>query len=334
MFCAPMTRIICFTEAGGPEVLRFEDVQIAAPSTGEVRIKVNALGVNRAEAMWRADEYIEPVVFPARLGYEAVGRIDAVGEGVEGLKVGDLVNTIPAFSMNQYGMYGELVLAPAYAVVRHPESLSVEQAASIWMMFMTAYGAIVEDARVSKGDAVIITAASSSVGLAAIQLTNYVGGTSIALTRTGLKKQRLLDAGAKHVISTDEQDVVAEVMRITEGKGARVVFDAVGGPGFPTLMTALSFRGLVYVYGALSSDVTPLPLLTLIGKMPTIKAHNIWLTSGDPTRQRAAVDFILTGIAKGSLKPVIDKVFKFDEMVDAHRYLEANDQFGKIVVTV
>lgn len=329
-----MSRIVQFTQAGGPEVLAFIDVETPAPAAGEVRIRTTALGINRAEAMWRENAYIEPVVFPARLGYEAVGLIDAIGEGVTGFSVGDVVNVIPSFSMNQYGMYGERVLVPAYAVVKHPPSLSHPEAASIWMMFLTAYGALIDDAGLTADDTVIITAASSSVALAAIQLANLVGATSIALTRTRAKRQRLLEAGANHVIVTEEQDLVAEVQRITGGKGARVVFDPVGGPGLAKLIATMSFQGILYLYGALSSEPTVVPVLDMIARMPTIKGHNIWLTSGDPARQKAAVDFILKGIASGALKPVIDKVFGFDQIVEAHRYLEENAQFGKIVVTV
>jgi NADPH:quinone reductase-like Zn-dependent oxidoreductase len=329
-----MSRTIKFAKAGGPEVLEFIETQVPAPGPTEVRIKVKAIGINRAEAMWRNDAYIEPVKYPAGLGYEAAGIVDAVGRDVTGFAVDDEVNTIPAFSMNQYFMYGEVVLAPEYAVVKHPKSLSFPEAASIWMMFVTAYGALVEDAKVTKGDFVIIPAASSSVGLAAIQITNYAGATSIALTRTSAKRQQLLDAGAAHVIATQELDLVQEVMRITDGKGARVAFDPVGGPTFPKLISALAFQGIVYLYGALSEDVTPLPALDMIGKMLTIKAHNIWLTSGDETRRKAAVAYVLKGLEAGALKPVIDRTFKFDDMVEVHRYLEQNAQFGKIVVTV
>jgi NADPH:quinone reductase-like Zn-dependent oxidoreductase len=127
---------------------------------------------------------------------------------------------------------------------------------------------------------------------------------------------------------------VQEVMRITDGRGARVAFDPVGGPNFPKLISALAFQGIVYIYGALADGPTTLPLLEMIAKMPTIKAHNIWLTSGDETRRKAAVEYVLKGLEVGALKPVIDRTFKFDDMVEAHRYLENNGQFGKIVVTV
>ncbi|WP_454723240.1 MULTISPECIES: zinc-dependent alcohol dehydrogenase family protein [Cupriavidus] len=329
-----MTRIIQFAKAGGPEVLEFVDVAARPPGPAEVRIRVKAIGINRAESMWRTDLYIEPVRFPAGLGYEAAGVVDAVGAEVSGLAVGDDVSVIPSFSMNQYFTYGEVVTLPAFAVVRHPATLSYAEAASVWMMFITAYGALIEDAKVGKGDFVLIPAASSSVGLAAIQLSNYAGAVPIALTRTSAKKQQLVAAGARHVIATDEQDMVAEVMRITDGKGARVAFDPIGGPNFPKLIEALAFQGIVYVYGALAQGETPMPVLAMIAKMPTIKGHNIWLTSGDDARREAAVAFVTAGLASGALKPVIDRTFRFDEMVEVHRYLEHNGQFGKIVVTV
>ena len=123
-------------------------------------------------------------------------------------------------------------------------------------------------------------------------------------------------------------------MRITNGQGARVAFDPVGGPGFPKLISALAFGGIIYIYGLLSYEVTPLPVLEMIAKVSTVKAHNIWLTSGDETRRKAAVEFVLKGLKSGALRPIIDRVFKFDEMREVHRYLEENTQFGKIVVRV
>jgi NADPH:quinone reductase-like Zn-dependent oxidoreductase len=329
-----MSRTIKFSKAGGPEVLEFIDEQVAAPAPHEVRIKVKAIGLNRADVMWRNDAYIEPVKFPAGLGYEVAGIIDAVGKDVTGLAVGDAVSTIPAFSMNKYSAYGEVVLMPDYVVVKHPKALSFVEAASIWMMFVTAYGALILDAQVTKGDFVIIPAASSSVGLAAIQLVNYAGATPIAFTRTSAKRGQLLEAGATHVIATEEVDMLQEVMRITDGKGARVIFDPVGGPNFPKLIAALAHQGIAYLYGLLGEGETPIPILQVLRKLPTIKVYSLSYVVADEARRKAAVDYILKGLDSGALKPVIDRTFKFDEMVEVHRYLEGNSQFGKIVVTV
>ncbi|MGO1077299.1 zinc-dependent alcohol dehydrogenase family protein [Inquilinus sp. CA228] len=329
-----MSRIIKFAKAGGPEVLEFIETPVPAPGPHEVRIRVKAIGINRAESMWRNDEYVGRVTFPAGLGYEAAGIVDAVGEAVANVAVGDVVSTIPAFSFYQYYTYGEVVLVPDHAVVKHPATLSFVEAASIWMMFITAYGALIVDAQVKPGDFVIIPAASSSVGLAAIQIANHAGAIPIALTRTSVKKQRLHEAGAPHVIATREQDMVAEVMRITNGDGARIAFDPVGGNDFPKLVSALANLGTIYIYGALNEGATPLPVLEMILKMPTVKGYSLRRVMGDGAHRAEAVNYVVKGLASGALKPVIDRIFTFDEMVDVHRYLESGDQFGKIVVTV
>ena len=329
-----MSRTIQFAKAGGPEVLQFIEAQVPAPGPHEVRIQVKAIGLNRAESMWRRDEYIEPVKYPAGLGYEAAGVVDAVGKDVAGLAVGDAVSVLPAFSQNDYSTYGEVILVPGYAVVKHPAALSFAEAASIWMMFVTAYGALVADAKVGPGDHVLISAASSSVGLAAIQIAKQAGAVSIALTRTSAKRQRLLDAGATHVVATEEGDWVKEVLRITGGKGARIAFDPVGGPSFPKLISVLAAEGIVYLYGALGTGATPVPVLEMIPKLTVIKGYSLWTITGDETRRKVAVDYVVRGLASGTLKPVIDRIFPFDDIAEAHRYLEDNGQFGKIVVTI
>jgi NADPH:quinone reductase-like Zn-dependent oxidoreductase len=329
-----VSRIVEFTSYGPPEVLRFKEVPDPRPAATEIVLRVKAIGLNRAESMWRHGEYIEPVNLPARLGYEAAGTVEAVGDSVTEFKIGEAVDVIPNFSMNEYATYGDLIVVPAASVVRQPISLSFTEAASIWMMFVTAYSALIEDARATTGDYVLISSASSSVGLAAIQLANYAGATSVALTRTSAKRKQLTEAGAKHVIATQEVDLVQEVMRITNGAGARIAFDAVGGPSFPKMIAALAPLGTLYIYGALAETVTPLPVLDMIAKMPTIKGHNIWLTSGSPEKLKAAVAYIRKGFDEGKLKPIIDRTFPFDQIVEAHRYLETNGQFGKIVAVL
>ena len=302
-----MSRMIKFARPGGPEVLEFIEVEAPEPGPREVRIKVKAIGINRADSMWRNDKYVESPIFPAGLGYDAAGVVDAVGREVTDFVVGAVVSTIPAFSLNKYSTYGEVILAPDHAVVKHPESLSFVDAASVWMMFITAYGALVFDAQVKADDFVIIPAASSSIGLAAIQIANYADATPIALTCTSEKKQRLHEAGAPHVIVTQEQDMLAEVMRITDGNGARVVFDPVAGPDFPKLIAALTFPGIAYIYGALSEDDTTIPVLEMIRKMTVVKGYSVRLVTGDADRRKAAVEYVTKGRASGALKPVIDR---------------------------
>lgn len=329
-----MARVVRFHRLGGPEVLQIDEVAESLPGPGEVRIKVKALGLNRAEAMFRQGQYLEDSKLPSRLGYEAAGLVDAVGAGVEGFQPGDAVSTIPAFSQEQYGVYGDVATVPAAAVAKHPASLSWSEAAAIWMQYITAWGAIVDIGRLTRGEAVLLPAASSSVGLAAIQIANLVGATPIALTRTSAKRDALLKHGAAHVIATEEQDLVAEVMRITGGKGARVAFDPVGGPTVAKLCDAASTHGIVFQYGALSPEPTPLPLFTLLTKLLTIRGYVLFEITSDPARLERGKKFVIDGLAAGKLKPVIDRTFTLDQIVEAHRYLESNRQVGKIVVTV
>src|SRR5689334_1455470 len=163
-----MARIVRIHKVGGPEVLQIEELDVPPPGKGEVQIRVKALGLNRAESMFRRGQYLEAPRLPARLGYEAAGTVAAMGPGVQGFQVGDAVSTIPSFSLNDYGMYGELVNAPAHAVTHHPATLSWAEAAAVWMQYLTAYGALIDIGQLTRGDTVLIPAASSSVGLAAI----------------------------------------------------------------------------------------------------------------------------------------------------------------------
>ena len=174
-----MTRTVLFHELGGPEVMRLEDVEVGDPGPGEVRIRVDAIGLNRAEALFRSGHYIEPAKrFPARLGTEAAGVIEAVGSGVTGLRPGEPVSTVPAFSQNDYGVYADQAIVPAAAVLRRPEGLGAVDGAAVWMPYVTAYGALVEVGGLRAGDTVVLNAASSSVGLAAIQVADRVGARS------------------------------------------------------------------------------------------------------------------------------------------------------------
>jgi NADPH:quinone reductase-like Zn-dependent oxidoreductase len=329
-----MSRVIGFTQYGGPDVLTYSDIDVPAPASNEVRIQVKAIGLNRAESMWRSGAYVEPVRLPARLGYESAGLVEAVGSDVTHVSVGDRVSTVPSFSLNDYGMYGELVLAPAHAVVKLPDWLSFEQGTALWNVFITPYGALIESGLLKAGDFVLIPAASSAVGLGTIQIVNSAGATAIAMTRTRAKRDELLKAGAAHVIVTDEQDLVAQVNRITEGRGVDIVFEPVGGANFPKLIDALTPGGTLFIYGALAPEPTPLPLLSIIYKQPIIRGYNLFSTTTDAARQQAAVTYIFNGLESGQLKTEIAANFAFDDMIAAHRELEKNQHLGKIVVNV
>ncbi|WP_018267068.1 zinc-dependent alcohol dehydrogenase family protein [Methylosinus sp. LW4] len=329
-----MSRIIRFHRLGGPEVLQIDEMEIGAPKPGEIRLRVRAIGLNRAESMFRSGAYIEAARLPSLLGYEASGEIEAMGEGVTGFSVGDAVSTMPAFSMTEYGVYGDAAIVPAHAVVKHPKSLSWSEAAAIWMQYVTAYGALVEIGGVSAGDRVIVTAASSSVGLAAIQIARAAGATPIAVTRKNAKREALLKAGASHVVVTESEDLVEKTQRITEGKGARLVFDPIGGAGVEALAEAAAIGGTIFLYGALSSEPTPFPLFAAIRKQLTLRGYTLFSVTLDRQKRERGVRFILDGLATGSLRPIIARSFPLERIVEAHRFLESNEQIGKVVVTV
>ena len=327
-----MPKQVLFHETGDADVLQIEDQPLVEPGEGEVRIKVEAIGLNRAEVMFRRGQYLEQPSFPSKLGYEASGVIDALGSGVEGLSIGDRVSTIPAFSMVQYGVYGESAIVPAHAVAAYPEKLSPAEATSIWMQYMTAYGAIVDYGQLKAGVVVLIPAASSSVGLASIQIVKAANAMAIATTRGSSKKQALLDAGADHVIVTDEENLPERVMAITGGRGANIVFDPVAGPTLTALAQAAAMGGTIFVYGALATAPTPYPLMEALGKGLSIQGYTLFEITGDPERMARAKQFVYDGLAAGDLTPIVARTFSLDDIVEAHLFMESNQQIGKIVV--
>ncbi|WP_369074118.1 zinc-binding dehydrogenase, partial [Pseudomonas amygdali] len=168
-----------------------------------------------------------------------------------------------------------------------------------WMQFVTAYGALIDIGKLQKGDTVLIRAASSSVGLAAIQIANLIGAVPVALTRTSEKRQALLDAGAAFVIATQEQDLVSEVNSITDGKGARMAFDPVGGAEVANILRSLSFLGIFFQYGALDTGNLSVPVMELLGKDLTIRGYQLFEITEDPARLAGAKEFISKGLQSG-----------------------------------
>lgn len=329
-----MVKIVRYYTTGNPDVLKIEDLPLTKPCAGEVRLKIEAIGINRVEIMFREGKYLE-TDFPARLGSEAAGIVDAVGEGVNGIHVGDRVSTIPAtFSMGKYGVYGESAIVPANSVAIYPEQLSPSEGAAIWMQYLTAFGALIEFGQIQRGDHILITAASSSVGNAAIQMVKASGAVAIATTRGNAKKRLLFDAGADYVVVTDEEDLANRVKEITSGKGVDLIFDPVGGPMLETLADVAAQGATIYVYGALASAPTPFPVLTALGKGLSVRGYSMVEINKDPEKLARAKRYVYEGLKSGTLKPLIDRVFTLDEIVEAHRYMESNQQNGKIIVTV
>jgi len=330
-----MTTTVRFHATGGPDVLRLHDLDPGQPGPGEVLLRIDAIGLNRADVLFRSGHYIESVKqFPAGLGSEAAGVIEALGPGVTGFTIGQPVSVIPNFSQNDYPLYAERALAPVTALIPRPDSVDAVSGAAVWMPYLTAYGAMVEIARVRPGDVVVINAASSSVGLAAIHTANRLGATPIAITRTTAKRQRLLDEGAAEVIVSDEDDVAGTILALTSGRGAEYIFDAVAGPGVADLARAVAPDGTLFLWGAASGKPTPYPGFDLGMPALNLRTYTVHEITRNPERLRRATAFVTSGLRSGAFKPIVDRLFTLDTIVQAHEHLESNTHIGKLVVTV
>ena len=328
-----MPKIVRFHQVGGPEVLQLEELPAPKPGKGEVRIKVEAIGLNRAEVMFRSGQYLEEPDLPSGLGYEASGIVEEIGPEVSGLKPGDKVSSVPSFSMRKYSTYGEVALLPAYALAKYPENLNSIEGAAIWMQYLTAYG-LIEFGKMHQGQHVLITAAASSVGLAAIELANAVGAIPIATTRNEKKEALLRGTGAKFVVNTKLEGWVQKVREIAGGEGVDLAFDPVAGPELENVAKAMRAYGTIFVYGALAPESTPLPLFTMLGNNLAIRGYTLFSIAQNPERLERSKRWVYEQLAQGKFKPKIARVFTLEQIVDAHRYMESNEQVGKIVVTV
>ena len=331
-------KIVRFHKMGAADVLQLDELPVPEPRKGEVRLRVKAIGLNRAETYFREGRFKFLPELPSKLGYEASGIVEAVGPGVDPAWMGKTVSTVPAFPADVYGVYGEVAIIPVYAVAEYPSHLSYEEGASIWMRYITAYGALIHEGNLTKGDFVLITAASSSVGIAAIEIAKAQGAISIATTRGIKKRAELLAFGADHVIVTDEEDLAERVGEISDGKGARIIFDPIGGNGLEVLAAAAAPSGIIFEYGYLATEPTPYPLFTALMKNLTVKAYSLFELVANPLefpeKFLKAKQYVYENLAKGNFKPIISKTFPLAKIVDAHRYMESNVQIGKIVVTV
>lgn len=329
-----MAIILQFDEFGGPDVLRFRDVAPTPPGRSEVRYRVEAFALNRGDLFWLADQYYNSPALPARIGQEACGVVDAVGEGVADFSVGDRVCSLVQED-GRYCVNGEFAISPARYLVRAPDGLRPEESCALWSQALTAYYPFVELAAVRAGQTVLVTAGSSTSGNGAIQMAKLLGARVIATSRTSEKTGFLRGLGADAVITTESEDLGARLHEETGGKGVDVVFDVVAGCIMPSYLAALARGGKVFIVGALSNDLNLSgPLIPLVRAAATITGFSVFNHNRIDEHLARAKRFISDAIADRKLVPVIDRVFAFNETVDAYRYLASGAQRGKIVVVV
>lgn len=326
-----MARVVVYDQFGGPDVLHLIDVPIPDPGPGEVRVRIEAFAVNPLDLMMRAGEAPgpDPIHLPgARLGVEATGIVDAVGEGVTRVQPGApvIIAAIPDAPVN--GSYAEYVVIPADRVIARPAGLDVPEAAAIWVAFSTAYGALVETAAMRPGDHVLITAASGSVGRAAIQVANHLGAIPIAVTRHRSKEAALIAAGAAAVITRDRDDLVETARHHTDGTGVGIVLDLVGGPGQIDLRRAARPDAALIAAGFLASRPGD-----PYGGPASFEPYASFVHVLDDTVVRRMAAFLEAGVRLGSLRPAVAEVFTMDAVAEAHRQVESGAHAGKVVVT-
>lgn len=338
------TRIYRFHQYGGSEVLQLESVPTAQPGAGEVRVRVQAMSLNRADLLWMANNYVETPELPSRLGYEIAGVVEEVGSDVTEFQVGDRVSSIPAFSISDYGNFGETAILPTRGLMKTPDNFTPAQGAGFAFAYFTGYFALLELAHLQPYQTVLITAGTSTTGLAAIAMAKKMGAKIIATTRTSKKRNVLLEAGADEVIATEEEDLVARVMDITNGRGADVIYDAVAGALSEQLAQAVKIRGHWIVYGLLDQENLPaFPWMSAFIRSFHFHVYKVFDFTGnrnlgllgDEEAYARAKQFIAAGLADGSFPLTIDREFQeVESLPDALRYMASNQAAGKIVVTL
>ncbi|MET7861458.1 zinc-dependent alcohol dehydrogenase family protein [Streptomyces sp. NPDC005318] len=327
-----MPRVVVFDEFGGPEVMQVVEEPVVEPAADEVRVRIEAFAVNPLDQMMRSGTSPAPIPLPhARLGVEGTGVVDALGPGTTGLKIGDPVILTAVPDASARGSYAEYTTVHASQIVARPAGLGITEAAAIWVAYSTAYGALVEKARMQPGDHVLITAASGGVGRAAMQIAHQIGAVPIAVTRRAARKDELLAAGAAAVVATDHADIVEAVGHHTSGTGADIVLDLVMGPGQQDLLKAARPGGTLVAAGFLDPRPTSFPA----GPPLTIFSYRSFEHTLDPVVVKRMAAFLNAGVRLGALQPAVDdKVFSLDDVVEAHRHLEKGLHAGKkIVVT-
>jgi NADPH:quinone reductase-like Zn-dependent oxidoreductase len=333
-----MARTIRFHELGGPEVLRYEELPVRAPRAGEARIRVEAVGLNRSEVMFRQGRYLERPDLPSGLGSEAAGVVLEVGPGVSRWRPGDAVSVVPAFSQRDYPVYAEEAVVPAAGLLPRPDGMDAVTGAAIWMPYLTVYGMLAEVVRVRPGDRVLVTAANNSVGLAALRALTYLGAVALATVPGAAHRDTLLAAGAVEVLDGGEpgrepDGLAASIRQLTGGHGVDLVLDAVGGPGVERLVRACARGASVLVHGGLSGLPTPLPAGRYVPVW--LRRYTVFEITTDPEALRRGEHFVRAGLAAGVLAADVDRVFEFEDVVAAHRYVDSPDRApGKPVLRV
>jgi NADPH:quinone reductase-like Zn-dependent oxidoreductase len=340
-------KAVVFREFGGLDVLRLEDVDDPQPGPGEVVLDVAASALNHLDVDIREGVSRFPVEVPFVLGLEVVGRISEVGQGVDGWQVGDrampyLMNTCgdcrycrtgreslcltPGFiSFTHTGGYAEKLVCAAKQLVRVPDELSDEAAAALQIAFATAWHMLFTRGRLQAGESVLINCVGSGVGSAAVQLAHLAGAYVIGTASSGDKLARASEFGLDHGINHETQDVVEEVMRVTDGFGADLAYEHAGGDLFQKALDSLAKDGRMVTCGAHAGEVVSFDIIPFFRTQKSIIGSFVYT--------REELDTCLKLAARGQITPLVHATFPLEEAREAMAMMERREQFGKIVLT-
>lgn len=322
-------RAIVLRAPGGPEALELREIPRPEPAAGEVRVRVASSGLNRADLLQRMGRYPAPPGSPPDiLGLELAGTVDALGKGVEGIAVGDAVMGILGG-----GGYAEYAVSPAETLVPVPGGMSNVTAGAIPEVFMTAFDAAFLQEGLARGETLLVHAVGSGVGTAAVQLGARAGAVVIGTSRTADKLERAAALGMTHGVVADEH-WPDQVLELTGGRGVDVILDLVGGSYLAGNQMVVAERGRHVVVGVPSGSETQISLRALMGRRASIRGT---VLRARPLAEKRAlaeafVRDVLPGFTSGELAPVIDRVYPASQVADAHRRMESNESFGKILL--
>ena len=315
-----------YYETGSPDVLRYEDVPDPECRPGGILIDVKAISIEGGDLLHRAGG--EMPSRPHIVGYQAAGIVREAGERVSRFKPGD-----PVVATMGAGSHAEIASVPEQSAYHIPEGMDLVEAAGVPIAFGTADDCLFEFGRLKPGETVLVQAAAGGVGLAAVQLAKASGATVIGTASSEDKLTRLREYGLDHGINYKEQNLAEETMRLTEGKGANLVVDPVGGRTLEASIAALAYRGRISWVGNAGRDQDPPVVWPIMQKNGSLTGVFLGAEFAyNPQRTRAMIERLIERVHSGELKSVIDRTFPLSEAAEAHRYIEGRSAFGRVVM--